>query len=209
MPTEQRLRGFFEGTWETRSQGIKPSATGSAQPLYDTFVRLGQRESGIDLAHPIVFVGRGNFGEHGRARHPIPPLNRGPAFSNSWSFRLYAVNGERRLVGRWWASPWGAVNYTLLPPHQEFMPVDDANKFTVVSGQVFFDLTPDGRQFTGGFNQSGDPSKWMAWDGRKISNDSRLHRNLRLRDWPDDESGWPRDTPTVPENSITAPPEIV
>jgi hypothetical protein len=208
MPQEPRLRGFFEGTWESRSQGLEPTATGTAQPLYDTFVRLGQREFGIDLAHPIVFVGRGNFGEHGRTQHPIPPLGRGPAFSGSWSFRLYAVNGERRLVGRWWANPWSAGNFTLLPPHQEFMPVDHENRATVAgSGQVFFDLTPDGRQFTGGFNSSDNPGKWMAWDGRKISDDSRLHRNLRLRDWPDDESGWPRDTPRV--TSITPPPEIV
>jgi hypothetical protein len=208
MPTEPRLRGFFEGTWETRSQGIEPSATGTAQPLYDTFVRLGQRESGIDLLHPIVFVGRGNYGDHGRARHPIPPLNRGPAFSGSWSFRLYAVNNERRLVGRWWGTPWFANNFTLLPPRQEFMPVNHETALTLAgSGQIFFDLTPDGRQFTGGFNISGNPNKWMAWDGRKISNDARLHRDLRLRDWPDDERGWPRDTPTV--TGITAPPEIV
>jgi hypothetical protein len=206
--SDTKPQGFFEGTWETHWTNLLNLASHGAYAPgvgYDTFLRFGDPMVDPNRNGHVTFIGRGHNGNHGRAQWSKPPLS--VAGNNSWTVVFKASSDQRLLVGRWHSGPWTpSGEREAFPPNQEFMPLQHPSANSLQwSGQVFFELTADGTQFTGGWNSSTDPN-WRPWDGRKISDDPRLQRDLTLPDW-DDVTGWPRDIARV--TSITAPTELL
>jgi hypothetical protein len=205
MPRQGSVTGSFEGTWESHwvnlldlAAHVPPNQLGTGKG-YECFLNFGV--SGMD-GEPMA-IGRGHNANH---NFPVPPLS--VAGNNSWTFVFKLVNNGRRLIGRWYSGPWFPEGERVtFPSNSEFMPVGfpTSNRLNW-SGQVFFNLSDDGRYFTGGWNVSSEPNNWRPWDGRKISDDPRHKRDIT---WPQvgDVDGWPRNLFTL--TSIEVPSTLL
>ena len=107
-----------------------------------------------------------------------------PELHPQWNTYARTDLSERVLIGRFWGPMWNSFTNDGGP-----LGVADRDSFLNQSGQFFFELSEDSKTFTGGFNISSQPTRWFAWDGRKLSHDPRYRQTLRPRLFPRDVLG--------------------
>jgi hypothetical protein len=174
----------FEGTWE--------STWLSADPNYDPGrdTRIGM---GIDS---LLRLGqRGNFIYYsGAGNQPLSYTDDVPFLKPQWNTYARTDLEERILIGRFWGPMWATFN-------NEGGQLGELrnDSFLNQSGQFFFELSEDGKTFTGGYNASSQPTHWFAWDGRKISHNPRYRKSFNPPPFP------ARDFLTV---VVTPPPGL-
>jgi hypothetical protein len=163
----------FEGTWESTWLSADPNYSPGRDTRIgmgiDSLLRLGQR------GNFIYYSGKGN--------QPLSYTDGVPFLKPQWNTYARTDLEERVLIGRFWGPMWKSFTHEG-PPNLELAQPDHAEYFLQQSGQFFFELSTDGKTFTGGYNASSQPTHWFAWDGRKISHNPRYRKSINPPPFP-------------------------
>ncbi len=162
--------GNFEGTWEETFAGVNRndntlSREARTAMSIESLLRLGQR------GNFIYYSGKGN--------QPLSYTDGVPFLKPQWNSYARTDLEERVLIGRFWGPMWNGFD-------NGGGPISELrnDSFLNQSGQFFFELSPDEKTFTGGFNISSQPTNWFPWDGRKISHNPRYRKSFNPPPFP-------------------------